>query len=386
MLMKDNSKIWLSPPHIEDDEKQSLNDLIDSNWVTTGGHATTAFEEDLKRYLEVDSPVVALNSGTSAIHLALLLAGVTRGDSVMCQTMSFVATANPILYIGANPIFIDSEIETWNMCPETLEDAIKKEIENDGRKPAAIIVVHSYGMPCKIGELSEISKKYNIPLIEDAAEALGSKYKDKKCGSFGDFATFSFNGNKIITTGTGGVLVIKNKKLEKKARHLANQAKTSSFDYNHDMLGFNYGMSGLSAAMGIAQLKGIEKKVNMRRANNWFYREVFDPVEEVFVLKEPIFNFFSNFWLTTILFDTKAEKKLNKEGLRKYLESANIESRLLWKPLHQQSFYSKYKYYGAGIADELYVNGLCLPSGSSLSMEQKKRIASVIKDYFKTDI
>ena len=381
--MKDNSKIWLSPPHIEDDEKQSLNDLIDSNWVTTGGPATTAFEEDLKRYLEVDSPVVALNSGTSAIHLALLLAGVTRGDSVMCQTMSFVATANPILYIGANPIFIDSEMETWNICPETLENAIKKEIENDGKIPAAIIVVHSYGMPCKIDELSEISKKYNIPLIEDAAEALGSKYKDKKCGSFGDFATFSFNGNKIITTGTGGALVIKNKKLEKNARHLANQAKTSNLDYNHDMLGYNYGISGLSAAMGIAQLKGVEKKVNIRRANNWFYREVFDTIEEVFMLKEPILSFYSNFWLTTILFDPKGENKLNKDDLRKCLEAENIECRMLWKPLHQQSFYSKYNYYGNGIAEMLYLNGLCLPSGSSLSMKEKDHIASVIKDYFK---
>ena len=378
-LMK-NKRIYLSLSEQSGFEQDYIQKALQTNWITSGGPNVNEFESALENYLDAKSFVSALNSGTSAIHLALVLLGVKEGDEIICQTMTFSASANPILYQGAIPVFVDSELDTWNICPEYLEAAIKDRIKK-GKKPKAIIAVHLYGTPYKVDEIHAIADKYDIPIIEDSAEALGSSYKGKKCGSFGDFGVFSFNGNKIITTSSGGALVTNSKELKEKAIFYATQSKDDAVHYQHSQIGYNYRMSNICAGVGLGQMKILDKNVGSRRKTNIFYKEIFMDIEGVDVFESINENYFSNYWLSTIL--VEPYKNRSKESLRLALENANIESRPLWKPMHLQPIFEKYPYYGNKIAKNLFEKGLCLPSGSNLSIEDRKRIREVIVDFFK---
>lgn len=376
----DNKQIYLSLSEQSGFEQEYIQKALQTNWITSGGPNVDEFESALENYLDEKSFVSALNSGTSAIHLALVLLGVQEGDEVICQSMTFSASANPILYQGAIPIFVDSELDTWNICPEYLEDAIKDRIKK-GKKPKAIIAVHLYGNPYKVDEIHAIADKYDIPIIEDSAEALGSSYKGKKCGSFGDFGVFSFNGNKIITTSSGGALTTNSKKSKERAIFYATQSKDEAIHYQHSQIGYNYRMSNICAGVGLGQMKILDKNVDSRRKINSFYKEIFRNIEGVDIFESINENCFSNYWLSTIL--VEPYKNRNKESLRLALENANIESRPLWKPMHLQPIFEKHPYYGNKIAETLFEKGLCLPSGSNLSIEDKKRIREVIVDFFK---
>tara|TARA_R110002073_G_scaffold322276_2_gene498841 strand:+ start:23614 stop:24720 length:1107 start_codon:yes stop_codon:yes gene_type:complete len=334
------------------------------------------FEKDLEKYLNSNKKVVALNSGTSAIHMALILANVKRGDEVLCQSFTFSASANPIVYQGANPVFIDSEPETWNMCPNLLEDAIKDRILNK-KKPKAIIVVHLYGMPAKIDEIYRIAKKYEIILIEDAAETLGSTYMGQKCGTFGDFGILSFNTNKIITAFGGGALVCKSEDVKNEAIYLATQAKDDAPHYQHSEVGYNYRMSNVVAQIGRGQMKVLNDRILSRRKNNKFYQKLFKNIEGARIFIEPNADFFSNHWLSCVIID-KEKLKPTREELRIALLEEGIESRPLWKPLHLQPVFKNTFYYNNNISEKLFLNGLCLPSGSNLSNKDRDRIAEVI--------
>tara|TARA_B100000123_G_C25725980_1_gene426952 strand:- start:34 stop:1164 length:1131 start_codon:yes stop_codon:yes gene_type:complete len=375
--LKEQKKIWLSSPHMSDNELKYVNDVFVKNWIAPVGPHITKFEELISNKHE-NYPVAALNSGTSAIHLSLILLGVKYGDDVLCSSFTFAATANPIKYIGANPIFIDSEYETWNMCPELLEKAIKERIEI-GKKPKAIVLVHLYGMPAKIDEILDISKKFDIPVIEDAAEALGSTYKNKNIGTFGEFGVFSFNGNKIITTSGGGALISKNKKFISKAKYLSTQARDDKPYYEHSEIGYNYRLSNVCAAIGIGQMEVLSSRVEKKRYINKFYKEQLSCLDEIKFLEENENNF-SNFWLTTIVIDEKS--KLKNNDIRLYLESLNIESRPLWKPMHLQPVFSSCKSYTNNISEDLYQRGLCLPSGTNMSDEDINKVVLAIKKIY----
>ncbi len=379
ILMK--SKIWLSSPHMGGNEQKYIKEAFDTNWVAPLGPNVFGFEQDLENYLGENSKVVALSSGTAAIHLALILANVQQDDEVICQSMTFSASANPILYQGATPIFIDSEKDTWNMCPNHLEKKIKERIEK-GKKAKAIIVVHLYGMPAKMDEIVAISKKYKIPLIEDAAEALGSTYKGQKCGTFGDYGILSFNGNKIITTSGGGALVCRNQKDKDKAIFYATQSRDEAPHYQHSEIGYNYRMSNVVAGIGRGQMEVLDEHVQLRRDNNKFYQVIFKKIEGVEVFTEPSSDFYSNHWLSCITIDTSLAT-LDTEKLRTILLEENIEARPLWKPMHLQPVFEKYDYLGSEISENLFLTGLCLPSGSNLSAEEKERIEKVILKGFR---
>jgi len=376
----DNKRIYLSLSEQSGFEQEYVQKALQTNWITSGGPNVDEFESVLENYLDEKSFVSALNSGTSAIHLALVLLGVKEGDEIICQSMTFSASANPILYQGAIPVFVDSELDTWNICPEYLEAAIKDRIIK-GKKPKAIIAVHLYGNPYKVDEIHAIADKYDIPIIEDSAEALGSSYKGKKCGTFGDFGVFSFNGNKIITTSSGGALITNSKELKEKAIFYATQSKDDAVHYQHSEIGYNYRMSNICAGVGLGQMKILHKNVDSRIKINSFYKEIFRDIEGVDVFESINESYFSNYWLSTIL--VEHYKNRNKESLRLALENANIESRPLWKPMHLQPIFEKHPYYGSKIAETLFEKGLCLPSGSNLSIEDKKRIRQVIVDFFK---
>jgi dTDP-4-amino-4,6-dideoxygalactose transaminase len=378
--LMDNKRIYLSLSEQSGFEQEYVQRALQTNWITSGGPNVDEFESALENYLDEKSFVSALNSGTSAIHLALVLLGIKEGDEVICQSMTFSASANPILYQGAIPVFVDSELDTWNICPEYLESAIKDRIIK-GKKPKAIIAVHLYGNPYKVDEIHAIADRYNIPVIEDSAEALGSSYKGKKCGSFGDFGIFSFNGNKIITTSSGGALITNSKELKEKAIFYATQSKDDAVHYQHSQIGYNYRMSNICAGVGLGQMKILDKNVDSRRKINSFYKEIFRDIEAVDVFESISENYFSNYWLSTILVEPYENR--NRESLRLAFEEANIESRPLWKPMHLQPIFEKYPYYGDKIAENLFEKGLCLPSGSNLSIEDKKRIREVIVDFFK---
>ena len=365
-------KIWLSSPHMGGNEMKYVQEAYNTNWVAPLGPNVTGFEEDLKAYLNSEKEVAALSSGTAAIHLALILSGVLAGDEVICQSMTFSASANPIKYQGANPVFIDSEKDTWNMCPKALEEAIKKGIAKD-KKPKAIIVVHLYGMPAKLDKISAISKKYGISLIEDAAEALGSTYKGQKCGTFGDFGILSFNGNKIITTSGGGALVCKTEEIKQQAIFLATQARDEAPHYQHSKVGYNYRMSNILAGIGRGQMEVLDTHIGYRRANNKFYKEVFKNVDGIAVFEEPNTDFYANHWLSAITVD-ESKVGFSRETLRLALLKDNIESRPLWKPMHLQPVFKGSTYYGKNISEDLFNNGLCLPSGSNLNESDKERI------------
>ena len=374
-----NSKIWLSSPHMGGGELKYIKEAFETNWIAPLGPNVTGFETSLKHYLSTDKEVAALSSGTSAIHLGLILLGVIAGDEVICQSMTFSASANPILYQGATPVFIDSEKETWNMCPHHLEEAITDRISK-GKKPKAIILVHLYGMPAKVDEIVAISNKYEIPIIEDAAEALGSIYKEKKCGIYGEYAALSFNGNKIITTSGGGALVCNNVESKKKAIFLATQARDDKPHYQHSEIGYNYRMSNIIAGIGRGQMEVLDEHISLRREMNQFYKDIFKKTEGVTVFEEPSKDFFSNHWLSCIIIESEITG-FSREDLRLELLSKNIESRPLWKPMHLQPVFKTYPFYGNLLSENLFNKGLCLPSGSNLTENDKALIAKTILDY-----
>lgn len=371
-------KIWLSSPHMGGTEQNYVNEAFTTNWVAPLGPNVNNFEIDLEKYLDENVFVGALSSGTAALHLGLILLDVKPGDEVICQTMTFSASANPIAYLGATPVFIDSESETWNMCPIALEEAIQDRISK-GKKPKAIIPVHLYGMPAKMDQIRAIANQYEIPILEDSAEALGSSYKNQKCGTFGDIAVLSFNGNKIITTSGGGAMVTHIKALKDKAVFLSTQARDNAPHYQHSEIGYNYRMSNICAGIGRGQMEVLDKHVNFRRANHQFYKELFSKINEVEILTEPNSDFYSNHWLSAILLQSYEQR----EALRLAFETENIETRPLWKPMHLQPVFQNAPYYGKTVSENLFEKGLCLPSGSNLKEEELLRIENVIKDFFK---
>lgn len=370
------NKIWLSSPHMGGTEQDYINQAFADNWIAPLGANVDGFEQDLENYLRAECHVACLTSGTAALHLALVLAGVKAGDEVICQSMTFSASANPIVYQGATPVFVDSEDETWNICPEALKQAIDARIAMD-KKPKAIIVVHLYGMPAKMTEITEVARQYDITLIEDAAESLGSHYQGRQCGTFGDFAVLSFNGNKIITTSGGGALVCHSESDKKQAVFLATQARDNAPHYQHSQIGYNYRMSNIVAGIGRGQMEVLDKRVEQRRTNQQFYQSLFESVEGVNVFSEPTADFFSNHWLTCVQIDEK-KAGFSREDLRLTMLADNIESRPLWKPMHLQPIFSSSPYYGSSVAEGLFEHGLCLPSGSNLTDEGRQRIADSI--------
>ena len=377
-----NKRIFLSLSKQSGFEQKYIQRALEDNWITSGGPNVNDFEKNLENYLSENSFVTALNSGTSAIHLALILLGVGTGDEVICQSLTFSASANPILYQGAIPVFVDSEPETWNICPENLEIAIQDRIKK-GKKPKAIIAVHLYGNPYKVDEIRSIADQYEIPIIEDSAEALGSSYKRKKCGTFGDFGVLSFNGNKIITTSSGGALISNSKLSKEKAIFYATQSKDQAVHYQHSQIGYNYRMSNVCAGIGLGQMKILEKNIDAKREINHFYETIFKNIDEIELFQTANNDCFSNYWLSTILVYQSTKKKIDKESLRLAFEDANIECRPLWKPMHLQPVFSGYPYYGNNVAEDLFDRGLCLPSGSSLTKEEKNRIKGVINTFLK---
>ncbi|ANF51560.1 pyridoxal phosphate-dependent aminotransferase [Chryseobacterium glaciei] len=375
-----SEKIWLSSPHMGGNELKYINEAFKENWVAPLGPNVDGFEKDLELFLNKDVNVAVLSAGTAAIHLALIECGVEHGDEVICQSMTFSASANPISYCGATPVFIDSESDTWNMCPKALKEAIEDRIKN-GKKPKAIIVVHLYGMPAKMDEIVSIANEYQIDLIEDAAEALGSKYKDQSCGTFGRFGILSFNGNKIITTSGGGALVCHTKDDKDKTVFLSTQARDNAPHYQHSHIGFNYRMSNIVAGIGRGQMEVLQDRVDARRAMHDFYVNIFEKIDGVEVFSEPNSDFYSNHWLSSIIIDPAIVGK-TREDLRLAFLEDNIESRPLWKPMHMQPIFADAPYYGTNVSEKLFEDGLCLPSGSNLSDEERERIANVISKFF----
>ena len=375
--MKDNKKIWLASPHMGGDELRFVKETFDTNWIAPIGPHINTFEEQLSK-ISNGYKVAALSSGTASIHLALILAGVKANDDVICSTFTFSASANPIKYLGANPVFIDSESLSWNMCPELLEKSIVEGIEKN-KKPKAIILVHLYGMPAKMDVIMEISNQYDIPLIEDAAEALGSTYKNQPLGTFGKFGVYSFNGNKIITTSAGGALLCKDKSLIKKAKFFATQSRDNAPHYEHSEIGYNYRMSNVCAAIGLGQLEVLSDRVRRKREIYNFYKTELSGIKEITFLYESIGSF-SNYWLTTILLDKNST--IDREQLRLHLQKDNIESRPLWNPMHLQPVFKNCKAYVNGVSGDLFNRGLCLPSGTNISNKDLKRVVNKIKELY----
>ena len=371
-----NSKIWLSSPHMGGNELKYIHEAFDENWVAPLGPNVNGLEADLESFLGENVHVAALSAGTAALHLALIVLGVKHGDEVICQSFTFSASANPITYVGAKPVFIDSEPETWNMCPKALEEAVVQG-EAKGKKPKAIIIVHLYGMPAKMDEIMQVAEKYNIPVIEDAAEALGSTYKGRKCGTFGELSLLSFNGNKIITTSGGGALVCRTKEQKDKTVFLSTQARDNAPHYEHTHIGYNYRMSNIAAGIGRGQMEVLSDRISQRRKNHDFYAELFKDFKGVRVFSEPSDDFFSNHWLSAVVIDPQSAG-FTREDLRLKLLEENIESRPLWKPMHLQPVFADALYYGEKVAEELFANGLCLPSGSNMTDEERERIKTVV--------
>jgi dTDP-4-amino-4,6-dideoxygalactose transaminase len=369
------TKIWLSSPHIGTREHVYVNEAFNTNWIAPLGPHVNAFEQGLEAQTNTNH-AAALSSGTSAIHLALILLGVKASDNVFCQSMTFSASANPIAYQGAKPVFIDSENDTWNMDPALLRIALE-EAKKNRKLPKAIIPVHLYGMPAKMVEILEIAKEYEVPVIEDAAEALGSRIENKPCGSFGEFGVLSFNGNKIITTSGGGALLSQDGDMIEKARFLATQARDLAPHYQHSQIGYNYRMSNVLAGIGRGQLEVLNDRVEARRSNYERYKKYFSKQTNsgfTIQFQEEPADYYSNRWLTCILVDPILNNGLTREIIRLALEEVNIESRPLWKPMHQQPIFSDSKAYLNGVSDKLFEDGLCLPSGSNLTDEEFDRI------------
>jgi len=370
-------KILLSPPHMGGTEQAYIAQAFQDNWIAPVGPHIDLFENRLANYIDKNIHVAALQSGTAAIHLGLQLLGVKRGDEVLCQSLTFIASVNPVLYLGAKPVFIGSEKDTWNMCPVALEEAIQNRLEN-GVQPKAILIVHLYGMPAKMDIIIAISKKYNIPILEDAAEALGSTYQGKSCGTFGTFGILSFNGNKIITTSGGGALITHSEDYKKQAIFLATQAKEDAVHYEHKQIGYNYRMSNIAASIGLGQLEVLKENIQLRKQNHLFYKQLFENFSEVTLHHEPNEDFISNHWLNVIQLDSYEQR----EALRLHLESFNIESRPVWKPMHLQPLFQDSLYFGNDLTNKLFDNGLCLPSGSNLLEEDLTRIKEALISFF----
>lgn len=371
-------QIKLSLPHLAGNENKYVKDAIDSTWITPLGPYVNRFEELLDEYLG-ENNVVALSAGTAAIHIALALLGIGKGDEVICQSMTFSASANPIVYLGGKPVFVDSEPMTWNMDPALLRTAIEERIKLTSRKPKAIIVVHLYGMPAKMDEIMKIAAEYDIPVVEDAAEAIGSEYDGHKCGTIGRFGILSFNGNKMITTSGGGALICPDKESARRALFLATQARENRPYYYHETIGYNYRLSNVSAAIGCAQMEELDWRVNRRRAIHGIYAEALRDNPVVSVHNNPDNTFNSNYWLSTILLDDASP--VSADDLRRKLASHNIETRLLWRPMHMQPVYKDAPAYVNGVSERLFDHGLCLPSSTTLSDEQIKYVAQLINRY-----
>ena len=361
-------------------EMKYIQQAFDENWIAPLGPNVNGLEADLETFLGENVYVAALSSGTAALHMALILLGVERGNEVICQSLTFSASANPIIYMGASPIFVDSEKETWNLCPNAVEDAIKAGITK-GKKPKAIITVSLYGMPYQTDAISEISKRYGIPVIEDSAEALGSSYKNQKCGTFGDLAVLSFNGNKIITTSGGGCLTLKDEAIKKKAVFLSTQAKDEAPHYEHTHIGYNYRMSNICAGIGRGQMEVLNERIAQRRANHQFYQDLFRETQLLRLHTEPTADYFSNHWLSVAC--VSPEIGISRADLIQKFTDNNIETRPIWKPMHLQPIFKDAAYFGSDLAEDLFTNGLCLPSGSNLSAEDKDRIKNVLKEILK---
>lgn len=367
-------KIHLSPPHMSGGEMKYIQEAFDGNWIAPAGPNIDAFEEELCRYTGSKYALV-VSSGTAAIHLALTVLGIQKGDIVLCQSLTFVASANPILYVGATPVFIDSEPVTWNMCPNALEYAIRHYV-HVGQKPKAIIVVHLYGMPAMLDEIMYLSKKYEIPLIEDAAEALGSEYRGKKVGTFGDIGVISFNGNKIITTSGGGAFLCNEARYRDRAAFLATQAKEPASWYEHAEIGYNYRMSNVSAGVGRGQLEVIRDRIEKRRSNFQFYRSKLGAFSNTAFQMEPD-KTFSNYWLTAFVPGSPPAVSV-VGGLIAALSFAGIESRPVWKPMHCQQLFRAAPRFGGFVSENLFNRGVCLPSGSNLREAEMSEICEVV--------
>ena len=374
-----NKRIFLSFPHLGGNEMQYINEAFSESWVVPLGPNVDEFERRLETYLSA-SNVVALSAGTAALHLGLVELGVTAGDEVLCQSFTFAASANPVKYQGANPVFVDSEPDTWNMSPDALERAIIDRKRVTGRYPKAIVVVHLYGMPAKMSEIMAIAARYNIPVLEDAAEALGSTYKGRKCGTIGNFGALSFNGNKIITTSGGGALICPNDEAERHVKFLSTQAREPMPYYYHKEIGYNYRLSNISAGIGCGQMEHIAERVARRREIHALYAKGLASLPGITVHTEPTADAVSNFWLTTILLDDSLQ--FSPEDLRQALEAENIESRRLWRPMNMQPVYADAPFYGDGCAERLFNRGLCLPSGSILTDEEIARVVDCITKFY----
>lgn len=373
-------KIWLSSPHMGSQEFEFVRNAFETNWIAPLGPHVDGFEKDLCEYVKIGHSA-ALSSGTAALHLAMILLGIGVGDHVLCSSFTFSATANPIAYQGATPVFIDSEELTWNMDPDLAEQAIQSLIKQ-GKKPKAMVVVHLYGMPAQMDRLMKLSLDYDIPMIEDAAEALGSSLHGKKMGTFGLMGILSFNGNKIITTSGGGALLSENSDLISKARFLATQARDSAPHYQHSHIGFNYRMSNVVAGIGRGQMMVLPERINQRRANHSFYEKRLTNYPGIQFLTEPE-GYFSNRWLTCILVDPKITNGISRETIRLSLEKLNIETRPLWKPMHMQPIFESAPAFANGVSERLFLDGLCLPSGSNLLPEDLERVVEAIDQVFK---
>lgn len=383
--MFNKTKIWLSSPHMGNNEQQFVQDAFDTNWVAPLGPNVNAFEQDLANYSGVKH-AAALSSGTAAIHLALILSNVKAGDIVFCQSMTFSASANPIAYLGAHPVFIDSEKHSWNMSPYFLEEAIKDKLaHNPHTKLKAIIPVHLYGVPANMPEIMKIAQKYNLMVIEDAAEALGSSFQNKMCGSFGNFGILSFNGNKIITTSGGGALLSNDEEAIKQTRFLATQARDDAPHYQHSQIGYNYRMSNVLAGIGRGQMMVLEDRIKARRDNFEYYKAYFKRINErgyQVQMQPELKGSFSNRWLTCIYLNPEQNKGISRESIRLAFEKENIEARPLWKPMHLQPVFKDAAFYGDGTSEDLFKNGLCLPSGSNLTEVDFERIFAVLDIIF----
>lgn len=375
-------KIWLSLAQMGGSEQHFISQAFDTNWVVPLGPNVDGFENDLQNFLSRNKYVVALSSGTAALHLALIQLGIGHDDEVICQSFTFAATANPIKYVGARPVFIDSEPDTWNMSPALLEEAINDRLKRTGKKPKAIIPVHLYGMPARIDKIMQIAEKFDIPVLEDAAEAIGSIYKGQACGTFGIFSCLSFNGNKMITTSGGGALVCSTLEQAHKTKFYATQARDDAPHYQHSQIGYNYRMSNICAGIGRGQMIVLKDHIAKRRHNNLIYKQLLNNLAGISFLENPSDDFDSNHWLTCILIDPSLTG-FSREDVRLKMDLENIETRPLWKPMHLQPVFKDCKFYGHGISDSLFENGLCLPSHTNLTNADLIRIVEVIKGMFR---
>ena len=380
-----NKRIYLCLAHMSGKEQDFIREAFDTNWVVPLGPNVNAFEEELKHFIGENKEVVALSAGTAAIHLALIQLGVQAGDEVICQSFTFCASANPVTYLGATPVFVDSEEDTWNMDPVLLERAIKDRINKTGRKPKAVIPVHLYGMPAKIDEICSVSTKYDIPVLEDAAEALGSEYKGRKCGTFGRFGALSFNGNKMITTSGGGALIVADEDTKKETMFYATQARAPFPYYQHEKIGYNYRMSNICAVIGRGQMTVLNEHIEHHRHVHALYEKAFAAIEGITLKSNPDKCFNANYWLSTILIDPE-KTGTDYEKVRVALDQKGIETRPLWKPMHLQPVYKNNPCYVNGVSEKLFNQGLCIPAGPWVTDKDVAYIVKQIKDVVTSSI